>query len=227
MPPQTSKANNDRSKEAGGAPAKPVPPEVCRYEPTPRWWRFVEGIGIAAVVFYALITWCMWRDSHNNFVVDERAWVSVPVPTVFPLNGTSIPVASQLVNTGKTPAKTVEGDVVATVLNKGEEPALGDFSVGHPHNRVYVGAIFPGAPIPMTISVVHYGPQAADAIVPDDALRQDIANGNRFIIFYGRITYYDVFGIQHWTQFCTGSGSAMLDSLKKCIGYNDVDNNKK
>jgi hypothetical protein len=167
----------------------------------------------------------MWRDSHNNFAVDERAWISVPIPTNFPLNGTAIPVATQLVNTGKTPARIVEADVVATVLNKGEELALGNFSVGHPHNHVYAGVIFPGAPVPITIPVVHYGPQAAEAIVPDDTLRQDIASGNRSIVLYGRITYYDVFGVQHWTQFCTASGTAILDSLKKCIGYNDVDTN--
>jgi hypothetical protein len=158
--------------------------------------------------------------------VDQRAWVSVIVPTVFPLNGTSIPVVTQITNSGKTPAKDVQGDVVATVLNKGEEPTLGDFSVGHPHNRLYAGVVFPGAPIPTTINVVRYGPKVPENIVPDDTLRQDIEHGNRFIIFYGRITYYDVFGIQHWTQFCTGSGTAILDNLKQCIRYNDVDNNE-
>jgi hypothetical protein len=220
--------NDDPSKKEVAVPATPpAGPEQCRYEPTPAWWRLIELIGIAAVVVYSFITWRMWRDSHNNFVVDERAWVGVSVPTVFPLNGTSIPAAAQLVNSGKTPARGVEGDIVATVISKGDQPTVGDFSIGHPHNRLYVGAIFPGAPIPMTIAVVHYGPQAAETIVPDETLRQDIANGNRSIIFYGRITYYDVFGVQHWTQFCTGSGAAMQDSLKQCIGYNDVDSNKK
>jgi hypothetical protein len=103
---------------------------------------------------------------------------------------------------------------------------LGDFSVGHPHNRVYAGTTFPGSPIPTTITVVHYGPTTAETIVPDDTLRQDIANGNRFVIFYGRISYHDIFGIQHWTQFCTGSGTAILDNLKQCIRYNDVDPNE-
>ena len=116
--------------------------------------------------------------------------------------------------------------MVATVLKKGEVPTLGDFSIGHPHNRLYAGAVFPSAPIPITINVVKYGPKVAETIVPDDTLRREIANGDRFIIFYGRITYYDVFGIQHWTQFCTGSGTAILENLKECISYNDVDNNE-
>jgi hypothetical protein len=222
------KDNDDPSKKPVDVPTKPpVLHFECRHEPTPRWWRVIEGIGIAAVVFYAFITWCMWRDSHNNFIADERAWVNVPAPTSYPLNGTSVPVVTQMTNTGKTPARDVEWDVVATVLNKGDEPALGDFSVGHPHNHLYAGAVFPNAPVPIALPLVHYGPQAADIIVPDDTLRQDIAIGNRFIIFYGRVTYYDIFGVMHWTQFCSSSGPGVQDTLKKCIGYNDVDNNKK
>jgi len=158
--------------------------------------------------------------------VDQRAWVSIVIPPVFPLNGTSIPIVTQIQNTGKTPAADVEADYIATVLKKGEEPALGDFSVGHPHNRFYGGAVFPNSPIPTTLTFVGYGPATAEPIVPDDALRQDIANGNRFIIFHGRITYHDVFGTQHWTQFCTGSGTAILEKLKKCVAYNDVDHNQ-
>jgi hypothetical protein len=173
----------------------------------------------ATVVIYIILT-CI---SIKTLRVDQRAWVSVPVPANFPLTGASIPAVTQITNSGKTPAKDVQGDIVATVLRKGDDPTVGDFGLGHPHNRVYVGAIFPGAPVPIAITVVRYGPSASETIVPDDALRQDIANGNRFIIFYGRITYHDIFGVQHWTQFCTGSGTAILDNLKQCISYNDVD----
>jgi hypothetical protein len=198
------------------------------------WWRSPEVwtafgtimlavFGIPSVVFLYL----QLKESHEAVLEDQRAWVSVAFPTSFPLTGTFIPVGTKITNSGKTPAIAVEGDFVATVLNKGEESTAGDFSVGHPHNRLYTGVVFPGAPIPITLTVTHYGPRAAEAIVPDDALRQDIANGKRFIIFYGRITYYDVFGIQHWTQFCSGSGVAILGNLKNCISYNNVDNNKK
>jgi hypothetical protein len=199
-----------------------------------KWWRSPEVwtatgtimlaiFGIPSFVFLYL----QLKESHEAMIEDQRAWVSVALPASFPLTGTSIPVTTQITNSGKTPARAVEGDVVATVLNRGEEPALGDFSIGHPHNRLYVGVVFPGAPIPITMALTHYGPKTGETIVPDDALRQDIANGYRFILFYGRLTYYDVFGIQHWTQFCTGSGNAMQNNLKKCISYNDVDNNKK
>jgi hypothetical protein len=59
-------------------------------------------------------------------------------------------------------------------------------------------------------------------------LRKDLETGQSYIVFYGEITYEDVFGKKHWTHFCTGSGAAMqeLDTLKKCIAYNDVDHDE-
>ena len=187
------------------------------------WWKILlEVAAVVVLVVYTTFAGLQWEAMHDALLVDQRAWVSVVVPPSFPLEGSSIPASIQIANTGKTPAKDVEGDIVATVLKKGEEPTF-DFSTGHPHNRIRAGAIFPNGPINVTIPVVRYGPQTAEAIVPTPKLRQEIANGESFIIFYGRITYIDIFGTSHWTSFCTGSGSAMGD-LKKCVSYNDVDN---
>jgi hypothetical protein len=192
-----------------------------RYEHTPRWKIFLEVAAVVVLVVYTTFAGLQWEAAHDALLVDQRAWVNVVVPTNFPLDGSSIPASIQIANTGKTPAKHIEGDVVATVLKKGEEPSF-DLSTGHPHNRIYAGAIFPNAPINTSATVVRYGPQTAETIVPTPVLRQEITNGESLIIFYGRITYSDIFGTSHWTSFCTASGSAMGD-LKKCISYNDVD----
>src|SRR6266581_3908793 len=193
------------------------------YERTPRWKIFLEVAALLTLVIYTTFAGLQWKAMHDALLVDQRAWVSVVVPPNFPLEGSSIPASIQVGNTGKTPAKDIEGDVIATVLKKGEEPSF-DFSKGHPHNRIYVGAVFPNGPINVTIPVVRYGPETTQAIVPTPELRQEIADGKSFIIFYGRITYLDIFGTSHWTSFCTGTGSAIGD-LRKCISYNDVDNN--
>jgi hypothetical protein len=163
---------------------------------------------------------------RKAMTVDQRAWVSVPFPAGFPLNGNMVSIATQIKNSGKTPARNVQADWIATVLKKGEQPTIGDFSVGHPHEHLYAGAIFPEAPYPVTPIVKRYGEHAADVIIVDDSLRNDIANGERFIIFYDRITYTDAFGVSHWTQFCTGTGSAISDNLKKCVTSNDFDPNE-
>jgi len=190
--------------------------------------KFWLEIGaVAAASWYGWVAYHQWQTQIDAMKIDQRAWISVPSPVSYPLDGPFIPVSTQMTNTGKTPARIIEGDVIATVLNKGDDFSF-DFSPGHPHKRLYpVGVIFPGAPIPINLPLDKYGPKGPTTIVPDDAFRQDLKNGKRFIVFYGRITYFDVFGAQHWTQFCSGSGDAILDNLKKCISYNDVDHNDK
>jgi len=192
-----------------------------RTDRTPWWKIFLEVAAVLVLVVYTTFAGLQWESMHDALLVDQRAWVSVAFPSGFPLEGSSIPASIQIANTGKTPAKDVEGDIVATVLKKGEEPSF-DFSTGHPHNRLYAGAIFPNAPINTVITVVRYGSQTSESIIPTPELRQQIASGESYIIFYGKITYVDVFGASHWTAFCTGSGSAMGD-IRKCLSYNDVD----
>jgi hypothetical protein len=192
-----------------------------RSDGTPWWKILLEVTAVVVLVVYTTFAGLQWESMHDALLVDQRAWVSVVVPNSFPLEGSSISASIQIANTGKTPAKDVEGEIVATVLKKGEEPSF-DFSTGHPHNKLYAGAIFPNAPINTTITVVRYGSEAPETIVPTPELRQQIANGESFIIFYGKITYVDVFGASHSTAFCTGSGSAM-GGLRKCLSYNDVD----
>jgi hypothetical protein len=193
--------------------------------PTPLWKKVLEIVAVVAGTFYAVLAYSQWHTMHRSLLVDQRAWISVVIPPDFPLDGASIPAPIQLTNTGKTPAKDVEGDIIATVLKKGEEP-LFDYGVGHPHSRLHAGAIFPNMPISTTITLARYGAQMPEPIVPTPEFRRDIANGQSFIIFYGKITYTDIFGDQYWTTFCTGGGSAIQSNdPKKCVSYNDVDNN--
>lgn len=203
----------------------------CYFKRPGRWsvawsvWKKRLGavtpfVAIVAVLFAAL----QWYQTRHALFLDQRAWVSVLGTPDFPLEGVFIPASIQIADIGKTPARKIYIDAFASVLKKGEEPSF-DFSKGHPHNRIYAATIFPnGPPFKLTIPVVRYGPQAAEAVIPSPELRQAIANGESFIVFYGKITYVDIFGRSHWTSFCTGLGSAMGD-LKACISYNDVGDN--
>lgn len=176
-----------------------------------------------ALLFSTGIAGLQWYEMRHALQVDQRAWVSVVGPPSFPLEGAAIPASIQIANTGKTPAKHVEGDIIATVLKKGEEPSF-DFSTGHPHNKIRTGVIFPNGPFNVTIPVVRYGPHSEETIVPTPQLRQEIATGESYIVFFGKISYVDIFGISHWTSFCAAAGSAMGD-VKKCVSNNDVDDN--
>src|ERR1700732_3843452 len=101
----------------------------------PRWKILLEIAAVVVLIVYTTFAGLQWEEMHDALLVDQRAWVSVVVPNSFPLEGSSIPASIQIANTGKTPAKDVEGEIVATALKKGEEPSF-DFSTGHPHNKL-------------------------------------------------------------------------------------------
>lgn len=177
--------------------------------------------GLAVLVVYA----CQLYVMQHQLRLDQRAWIGFVLPNNFPLDGQTTPATLQVTNFGKTPARQVQGNIVATLMMKIQEPSF-DFSVGHPHNRFYAGAVFPNSPFPVTINVQRY--EGTPKIISPADLRKELETGQSYIVFYGEITYEDVFGKKHWTRFCTGSGIAMqeLDVLKKCIAYNDVDHDE-
>jgi len=221
---------NTASQEASptGVPysRRQTPEGTDKKRPPSTWGEIVMAIFVGATVVIYIVLACL---SVKALRVDQRAWVSIPFPKSFPLDGISIPIAIQIVNSGKTPAKGVLVDVFASVVSKDDKPTVGDFSIGHPHERLHApGVIFPNDPVPVNISVGTYLAEGGEkATVPDEALRQDIAGGRRFILFFGRATYRDVFGIEHYTQFCTGSGPGIpSETLKHCLNYNDVDSNQ-
>jgi len=54
-----------------------------------------------------------------------------------------------------------------------------------------------------------------------------MARSKRYILFYGLASYRDVFEVEHYTKFCTGTGMGISsDILKKCLTSNDVDSNE-
>lgn len=220
-----------------------LPPELAKKRETAKEkqevrdkLRFgVEVAGLVFIIIYAGLTaWTasstqdQLKVSQRSFLVGERPWVSIVFPGNTSLTGAFIPVTVGVRNTGKTPAENVQGDVIFTVANEGEDITLGDFSVGHPHNRIYTGLLFAGdAPILGTFPVSSYGASMPQTIVPDDQLRQDLASGRKYLIYYGKITYSDALGIQHWTQFCTGANVSSVINVKRCVAYNQVDHNEK
>src|SRR5437879_2023696 len=55
-------------------------PRYCRYMPSPWWKNWLEGFALFAGIGYAIVTFWMWRDAHDNFIVNQRAWVGVDRP---------------------------------------------------------------------------------------------------------------------------------------------------
>lgn len=79
---------------------------------------------------------------------DQRPWIKVNDPTSGITIATNATVLGtlKLVNSGKTPAKTMEIEVVAQKLDKDEDPVL-DYSPGH--ITAATGTLYPNEPTPL------------------------------------------------------------------------------
>jgi hypothetical protein len=184
------------------------------------WWAVI------AAAIYAGITFLQWRDANSNFKRDEQAWMAFKFSegSLTLTIGQLFLVPTELVNTGKTPAKNVHGNIVVGVFKKGEHLNF-DYSPGHANYKIAAGTIFPGGKIMESFEAIQHGQERAEAIVFNAPLRDDIFNGQSFIVVHGRIVYNDIFGAEHWTTYCRYVLHPELIS-EDCTRYNDTDDGR-
>lgn len=156
--------------------------------------------------------------SDKTLRLDQRAWMSYGIET---LNSAGIPAVGKPFvvrityrNLGKSPAIKTLTCSRMDFLPKGKEP---DFTC--PNKSVHwvkTGTIFSGPT---------FGAFSDLVLTPN--FQQDdwnkVMSEQSVVWAYGRVEYYDVFGIQHWFTFCnhllTGGGYAI------CEGHIDTDKN--
>ena len=162
-------------------------------------------------------------DADRNFRRDERAWIAFAFVggNIQLTVGKSFFVTTQVLNTGKTPAKNVEGNIAVRVVKKGEHLEF-VYTPGHANYRVVGGTIFPNGSITQSFEGIQHGPEKAEAIVITKTLLQEIVSSESFIVVYGKLTYTDIFGAPHWTTYCRYVTNPSLIS-EECTRYNNTD----
>jgi len=180
--------------------------------------------------------------------LDERPWLKfrfgtgdISSPTIQFSTGNPIFVPVGFVNVGKTPALEAHGMVVLQIPAKGKDPDVPNDKQGIalagrqiPQGNHFIkqitgmqleeSIIFPndhtefsisrtqtlksGDVVPRAISLAEY-----------DQLRTNEA----YISVWGQVWYSDVFGVEHWTKFCSVHGVAFQPESEKCVKYGDVD----
>ncbi len=199
--------------------------------------QWVIGMGtwvaVIAACVYAAIAATQVKDARTQFRKDQRPWIRVNLNPnlVIPVNGEFV-VPLDVVNTGKTPARDISGDVWIEILASSAAPELEPVSA-KPPAKFATGVMFTNQSVPTPIVRVRWRTDTEtepDPITPDE--RQRLTTGRAYVATHGRVTYWDVFNIQHWTQFCTFTPLVNTPSperssygAKKCAEYNSVDNN--
>ncbi|MGD0923327.1 MAG: hypothetical protein ABSA70_16425 [Terriglobia bacterium] len=197
------------------------------------FWTAAATVTIAVTtIIYTVYSGRQWDVAREGLSLNQRAWVS-PVRDQFRLTaGSEIIIPSHMVNTGKTPAKHIEGWFTATVLKRDEVP---DFiytpGTGHPAVKAEARFVWPEEKIPFQMIAFKHGTQTGEHIILTKEMLGEWDRGESYLVMHGKITYDDVFDVHHWITFCDifladHLRSGLLNPAQVCARYNDMDKNK-
>ncbi len=175
------------------------------------------------------------NDKNPNDIIKSVTFAEGQVPRV--------PV--RLVNVGKTAARGVHGIIVLEIVPLGKDPNLPQrkkkylFLAGGPiptrpkapvraATPIKGGDIFPGMYSEVPIDRVHIrsNGRAVEGFPLGHQEALSLLSDKAYLSFYGEFFYSDIFGVKHWTRFCsmyTVNGTP-VDS-EKCADFSDVDTN--
>ena len=169
--------------------------------------------------------------------LDERAWIKAipgnaddePAKVDFKI-GNFVRDTVEIKNIGKTAAQRVKVEVGAERLAIADAPSL-SFRKGH----VGITTIGDLYPVPDRLSIPIFWATSYDREAqPFKRILQstdfnDFQSGITYFVFYGRVSYVDIFGVRHVTKFCAFNHTPLplpiLINARKCTDFNGVDNN--
>lgn len=204
----------------------------------------LEAFGLLVIIAYTFATivyvgitrsqWdamrCANALTESNYANDQRAWIGISLrqkgyqiradaQTKRPID---ILVAVDTINTGKTPAFGVHGNIAITVIKKGEQIPVGKYGPGHASYAVNGGVMFPGGDTQLARPAIKHGPRTANVIIPTPELAGELDKGESLLIVHARIDYLDIRDRPHWITFCRSISSAGLVN-PECMAYNNTD----
>ena len=153
----------------------------------------------------------------QQFQINQQAWITPTVSAATELKkGAPFMVKIHFANTGKTPASNVYVQAIAQKLRKDQAPSL-TFPAPMT-NGYFAGLVFPSQSYEFEIGTYGLtGPlNAADY--------DDLRLGDAYLATYIRLTFLDVFGIEHSATMCSWKAySKGLFHSRACAEYNKVE----
>jgi hypothetical protein len=155
--------------------------------------------------------------------IEQRAWIKIEhVATHFEENR---PLIADLTikNIGKTPAKRVDANFVIKIVKRDDAPDLklvGSIFVA------FSGLLNPDGVIPVPVTRLDKENLLDPLVLTKDEFVK-FKSREAYIVVFGRLTYFDVYGTSHWIDFCAWphNNRPGTYSSKECMDYNNVDDN--
>lgn len=223
------------SSESHSSPPPTCCESSCKAHKEKRDWHdhvtlWMEIIGVIFLIAYTTVAAFQWYEmkksteaANRNFRRDERSWMAFKFMEgniTFTMNKSFL-VPTEIMNTGKTPAKNVRGNIVIGVFKKGERLDF-TYTPGHANYAITAGTIFPTGKIVESFEAIKHGQERAEAIIFTGLLKDELVSGQSLLVVHGRIVYNDIFGTEHWTTYCRYVLHPELIS-EECTRYNDTD----
>ena len=192
---------------------------------------FEKIITVTGLVIATLTAAIFWKQL-SAMKVDSRAWITisgaVQINQDKATGNTSIIFPASVINSGKTPGKSILSQIVVEIVKNGDSPRF--VYDGVPHTVNSIGILFPHSPAQVQAALLRFNANTATQTEQrplSTTEYQELLDGNSYIAVYSRTTYNDIFGTEHWDQTCaftTPSVKPVLLTAKKCSDYNNVDN---
>ena len=150
----------------------------------------------------------------EQFHLDQRAWVAVVQMGGIPEISKPWKISVRARNTGKTFAESLHGTGSAEPVPKGQYP---DFSrTPSTTSPITVAVLAPGADFDNVL-----GDPKGENI--NQVAIDNFTQGRIVEFVYGKLSYRDVFGCPHWTEYCYILGADLR--WVGCSVHNSADNN--
>jgi hypothetical protein len=246
IPPQDSTGEESNCRQFQSAivsEMRPSPPKDTgtdkRKDHTPLWKKLIEwgtllvAIGLLVVNIYQMSATKKAANAAKDSVdiarknahFDQRAWLGITYGTYKYTVNQIFGATYDVTDTGKTPARNVNGMAVTRFMRIGDTPS---FTYEH-GTTVELGTMLPNVRVGAVSWLIPPNVRKEDPIQAmkiSDEMSRALKDGGGYMMIYGNIGYDSVFGAHHRIKFCATSGPTFVTQPKECVDYNDVDNNE-
>jgi len=166
--------------------------------------RILETLLLTAIIIQAVIYW----DQVDEMRIDRRAWVAAGSVKGFPKSDEPFRWTVVIANTGKTFAKHINVAGVGGWYSKGQHPdfvkEIKQSAATRDPDKISDVLLAPNGTTESTSEQKEEIPILSTKGI--ETIKGEIIQGQISFMFFGQITYDDIFGHHHWLIFCNKLG---------------------